>query len=202
MTTPNQIRFWRQQKGWTLQQLADAAGTTRAQIDKLERGSRRLTVDWMVRLATPLGCDPRSLMTHPTTTETLSTPEPTTMRPLYKLTYHPDGSERSPQPALHVASPYFLHDAHHAYGLILQQKTLHPIIKPGQTAWVHPQSVYHKGDLVVLTSIESKLHIGLLQSKTLRHITLQWLSPRPKLFKFACSDVATLERIIAIVSAA
>ncbi|MEJ0062123.1 MAG: helix-turn-helix transcriptional regulator [Alphaproteobacteria bacterium] len=60
--TPNHIRFWRQKRGWTLQQLAEAAGTTKAQVDKLERGSRRLTVDWMVRLAKPLGCDPRALM--------------------------------------------------------------------------------------------------------------------------------------------
>jgi transcriptional regulator with XRE-family HTH domain len=202
MTTPNQIRFWRQQKGWTLQQLAEAAGTTRAQIDKLERGSRRLTVDWMVRLATPLGCDPRSLMTQSTTTETLSMLEPAAMSPLYDLTYHTEGSKRSTQPSVHVASPYFLHNAHHAYGLIIQQKTLQPIIKAGQTVWVHPQADYHKGDLVVLTNIESKLYIGHLQSKNSRHITLQWLSPRPKLFKFACSDVATLERIIAIVSVA
>lgn len=58
----NKIRAWRSLKGWSMQQLADACGTSRAQIDKLERGERRLTVDWMVRLAKPLGCRPAELL--------------------------------------------------------------------------------------------------------------------------------------------
>lgn len=61
-TTDNRIREWRQKRGWSLQQLADAIGTSKSQVDKLEKGTRRLTVEWMVRLATPLDCDPRELM--------------------------------------------------------------------------------------------------------------------------------------------
>ena len=34
----------------------------RSQIVKLERGERRLTIDWMLRLAKHLGCDPRDLL--------------------------------------------------------------------------------------------------------------------------------------------
>jgi len=60
--SPNRIREKRQTLGWSLQQLADASGTSKSQIDKLEKGLRRLTVDWMVRLAKPLGCDPRDLI--------------------------------------------------------------------------------------------------------------------------------------------
>lgn len=58
----NPIRTWRTLRGLSLQQLADAAGTSKSQIDKLERGERRLTVDWMVRLARALACDPRDLI--------------------------------------------------------------------------------------------------------------------------------------------
>ena len=58
----NRIREWRTRKGWSMQQLADSCSTSRAQIDKLERGERRLTVDWMVRLAKPLGCRPAELL--------------------------------------------------------------------------------------------------------------------------------------------
>ncbi|MDD5585610.1 MAG: S24 family peptidase [Alphaproteobacteria bacterium] len=58
----NPIRTLRLARGLSLQQLAEAAGTSKSQIDKLEKGVRRLTVDWMVRLAKPLGCDPRDLI--------------------------------------------------------------------------------------------------------------------------------------------
>ena len=61
----NRIREFRQARGWSLQQLAEASGTSKSQIDKLEKGDRRLTVDWMVRLARPLKCDPRDLMETP-----------------------------------------------------------------------------------------------------------------------------------------
>jgi len=62
MEARNPIRELRLAKGWSLQQLADAVGASKSQIDKLEKGARRLTVDWMVRLAGPLGIDPRDLV--------------------------------------------------------------------------------------------------------------------------------------------
>lgn len=45
------IAFLRQKKGLSLGDLARAAGTTKAQIQKLERGDRRLSLEWMERLA-------------------------------------------------------------------------------------------------------------------------------------------------------
>ncbi|WP_020591449.1 XRE family transcriptional regulator [Kiloniella laminariae] len=58
----NRIKELRQAKGLTLQQVADKAGTTKAQVMKLEKGDRRLTDIWMVRLAIALACDPKELM--------------------------------------------------------------------------------------------------------------------------------------------
>lgn len=48
------IAFLRQEKGLSLAELAKAAGTTKAQIQKLERGDRRLSLEWMERLARAL----------------------------------------------------------------------------------------------------------------------------------------------------
>ncbi|HVV27969.1 MAG TPA: helix-turn-helix transcriptional regulator [Rhizomicrobium sp.] len=50
----NRIGILRREKGWSLTDLARAAGTTKAQIQKLERGERRLSLDWMRRLAAAL----------------------------------------------------------------------------------------------------------------------------------------------------
>ncbi|MCZ4279782.1 LexA family transcriptional regulator [Kiloniella laminariae] len=58
----NRIKELRLAKGLTLQQVADKAGTTKAQVMKLEKGDRRLTDLWMVRLSIALACDPKELM--------------------------------------------------------------------------------------------------------------------------------------------
>jgi transcriptional regulator with XRE-family HTH domain len=50
----NRIGILRLQKGLSLTELAKAAGTTKAQIQKLERGDRRLSLGWMERLARAL----------------------------------------------------------------------------------------------------------------------------------------------------
>jgi len=61
----NNIKRMRKLKGWTLQKLADALGTSRSQVDKLERGERRLTVDWLDKVATALECSPLELLPTP-----------------------------------------------------------------------------------------------------------------------------------------
>ena len=58
----NRIAVLRRTAGLSQEQLAERLGTGRSQIVKLERGERRLTVDWMVRIGRALGCDPAMLM--------------------------------------------------------------------------------------------------------------------------------------------
>lgn len=59
----NRIRLLRERAGWTLQQLADNVEprTTRQTILRLENGDRRLTQDWMERIAEALDCAPAEL---------------------------------------------------------------------------------------------------------------------------------------------
>jgi phage repressor protein C with HTH and peptisase S24 domain len=51
---PNRIKEWRTRFGLSYAALAQLVGTTAPQIQKLERGERRLTVDWMLRIAAAL----------------------------------------------------------------------------------------------------------------------------------------------------
>jgi len=46
------------EKGWTLKELAVAAGTTPTQISRLETGKRQLSKLWIQRLSGALGIDP------------------------------------------------------------------------------------------------------------------------------------------------
>lgn len=52
----NRIEEVRKAKGWSLEQLAEAASTTKQQIWKLENGERKLSHAWMDRISKALGC--------------------------------------------------------------------------------------------------------------------------------------------------
>lgn len=58
----NRISVLRHERGLSLAALAKAAGTTKAQIQKLERGDRRLSLEWMERLASALQVKPSDLL--------------------------------------------------------------------------------------------------------------------------------------------
>jgi transcriptional regulator with XRE-family HTH domain len=58
---PNHLRAARIAAGLTQDELAERAGTSKVQISRLERGDRRLTVDWLERIGNALGVDPHSL---------------------------------------------------------------------------------------------------------------------------------------------
>ena len=53
---PNNIRKIRRSKNLSQIQLAEMLGTSQSQVQKLEMGDRRLTVDWLSRLAKVFNC--------------------------------------------------------------------------------------------------------------------------------------------------
>lgn len=59
---PNRIRALRVAHGWSQDALAAAVGCSKPQISDLERGNVQLTVDWMRRIAHPLGVAPAELL--------------------------------------------------------------------------------------------------------------------------------------------
>ena len=58
------IRRLREEKGWSRPSLGNRMSppTSGQQIEKLEKGERRLTVDWIERVARALGVDPAELI--------------------------------------------------------------------------------------------------------------------------------------------
>lgn len=64
MSGKNRIKVIREARGWSLETLAERAGTINQQISLLEAGKRRLTVDWLLRLGKALDCHPWELVTH------------------------------------------------------------------------------------------------------------------------------------------
>lgn len=58
----NRIKELRKARGLTLEALATRANSSNQHISHLENGRRRLTVDWMERLAAALDCHPFELL--------------------------------------------------------------------------------------------------------------------------------------------
>lgn len=50
MAHKNRIRQIRERLGWTARELAEKVGTTEQQICRLETGTRKLTVEWLLSL--------------------------------------------------------------------------------------------------------------------------------------------------------
>ncbi len=53
----NRIRAIRKQRKMTMQDLAREVGTSQQQIDRLEKGHRKLTIEWLDRITKCLECD-------------------------------------------------------------------------------------------------------------------------------------------------
>lgn len=59
------LREWRLAKGMTQPELARRADTVKSAISRLERGSRKMKLEWMNRLAQAMGIDREDLMRLP-----------------------------------------------------------------------------------------------------------------------------------------
>lgn len=58
----NRLRSIRTAKKLSQQKLADLVGTSAPQINRLEKSRRKLTVEWLERIAPHLGCEPYELV--------------------------------------------------------------------------------------------------------------------------------------------
>ena len=65
----NRIKELREARGLSAADLAEMVGTSQPQITRLERGVRRLTVEWMTRIARALDCRPMDLIASATMAE-------------------------------------------------------------------------------------------------------------------------------------
>lgn len=59
------LREWRLAKGLTQPELAKRTGTVKSEISRLEKGSRRMTIEWMNAFSRALGVSIDDLMTVP-----------------------------------------------------------------------------------------------------------------------------------------
>jgi transcriptional regulator with XRE-family HTH domain len=76
----NHLQTLREARGLTLRELAERVGASRQHMSSLERGGRRLTTDWLMRLSQGLDCHPCEILA-------IGTPEGLTRREQVILGY-------------------------------------------------------------------------------------------------------------------
>ncbi len=206
---PNRIREFRERAGLSMQALADRAGTSAPQINKLEKGERKLTVDWMVRLGRALGIDAKDLMTGETVGKPLGLPPslnaisvefgPPDLPILGRAQGGSNGVLIIPteqHPVDWTYRPPQLRGVSDAFAIFAYDDSMHPMYKHGQTLWVHPHLPVKPGDGVLIIKRSDEALIKELVRRTSGEITLRQYRPREEEFAIAQGEIRAIYRIV------
>jgi phage repressor protein C with HTH and peptisase S24 domain len=207
---PNRIREFRERAGLSMQALADRAGTSAPQINKLEKGERKLTVDWMVRLGRALGVDAKDLMS----SDAAGRPPPSLPSSLNAISVEfgpPDlpilgRAQGGPNGVLIIPTeqrpvdwtyrPPQLRGVSEAFAIFAYDDSMHPMYKHGQTLWVHPHLPVKPGDGVLIIKRSDEALIKELVRRTSGEIILRQYRPREEEFALAQDEIRAVYRIV------
>lgn len=204
----NRIRDYRQARGWTLQQLAEASGTTKSQIDKLEKGERRLTVDWLMRLATPLNCDPRDLLVMDSAAPSLS-PPPTlqamhgSLLPAATLPVRGAARGGAAQEMFltdgaidQVPRPHYLAHVKDAYAVYVVGDSMSPMYRPRQLLFINPYKLPVAGSGVVITQPSGAVLIKEFVRQKPTGVVLREYQPTQRDFTLPQQDIVAIHAVV------
>jgi phage repressor protein C with HTH and peptisase S24 domain len=183
----NRLREFREREGLSMQALADRIGTTAPQINKLEKGERRLTIDWISRLATGLGVEPRDLLVpsdppaaRPAAGDValpgpaLPAIDPQDMIPVRSAARGGMDQEMFLQdgPIDYARRPHTLARVSDAYAIYMVGDSMAPRFRQGQTLHVNPFRPPQPGAGVVVTKTNDAVLIKefVRRSETTLHL--------------------------------
>lgn len=205
----NRIREFRQARGWTLQQLADAAGTTKSQIDKLEKGERRLTVDWLMRLAPHLDCDPRDILQIQAQHISASPPPAPlssfngSLLPMPSLPVRGVARGGTAQeihwtdgPIDQVPRPHYLAHVKDAYAVYVVGDSMVPMYRPRQLLFINPYKPPVPGSGVVLTLKDGAALVKEYVRQKVAGVMLREYHPSQRDFTVSHTEIAALHAVV------
>lgn len=202
----NNIREYRLAAGLSMQALADKIGTSKSQIDKLEKGHRRLTVDWMQRLAPVLDCAMADLLpeeqsakaqdnaprrrasdpgfNQPPRVPTFQTPD----LPLYSRQFSGETHEM-------VVRPINLIGVKNAFAAYVSDDTMSPRYFPGEIVYANPNRPLTEDCFVAVELNNGKSIIKQMVKKDSESVTLKQISPSATA-KIPLNTIKTIARIV------
>lgn len=205
----NKLRALRHAKGLTLEQLAEAAGTSHQQILRLERGERRLTVDWMVRLAGPLGLEPKDLLPD---AAPAAGPALVGTRPIIPLQPPAPSHDLIPVrsaarggteqrmfledgPIDYIPRPPVLRSARDAYAIYVVGESMVPRYRPGFLLHINPYKPPRRDTGVVVYKRDQAVLIKEFVEVTDRELVLRQFNPALDL-RIDRADIAEFHAVV------
>ncbi|MFD2264395.1 XRE family transcriptional regulator [Lacibacterium aquatile] len=193
----NHLKTLRKASGMTLEALAAAIGTDRGTLSKLENGHRRMTVDWMIKLAGPLGVEPKEFLA-----PERPPPSPLPQAALDTVPVRAAAAGQNADIELTdaiiewVPRPRSLTGVPDAYAVHIVNSSMEPRYMPGWIAYIHPDKPVGIGNDVIVF-----LRDGTCLIKTITHLdsgrlTLSSFNPAyPPIF-LERQDYVRLHRVL------
>ena len=204
MERSNRIKELRDAAGLSQASLGKAVGTSGEQIRKLESGERRLTLDWMARLAKGLKCELAELLAEQPAREAVASPEelnqsppsqvtrvaekqfvddPRNMVPIRSAGRGGNGQEMflGDGPMGYTRRPTVLETVRDAYAIYMTGDSMEPRYFSSYMLYVHPFKPPRPGRAVVVTLNSNEVLVKLFvrQDSTMLH--LRQLNPDKEL---------------------
>lgn len=185
----NRIKHWREHRRLSLAELARRVGTSAQQMGRLEAGKRRLTQDWMARVAGALAVMPQDLLP-----EAMVTPPPGIGEasgaplemmpaslggrdlPVYASAQGgPSGMLIDNSPTDWVLRPQPLLRVQKAFAVYVVGDSMEPVYEPGDLLLVHPGLPPTRGRDVLLTAQKHDGETAALVKRLVQSTPTDWI---------------------------
>lgn len=205
---PNLIKRYRQQAGMTLEALAQEMGVSRSQVHKLERGERRLTVEWIFRLAKVLRVKPQDLLpempedianeNQPYGGTSVASLAGAMDLPVYGSAESYD-SHRLPRPDM-TARPSALQGANTAFAVYMGDDSMTPRYYAGEMLFVKPSLPVTNNCYALIELKTGRSMVAQVLSRSPEMIVVRRFNPATK-NSIPMNDVASISAIIGCMEA-
>lgn len=214
----NRLREFRDRAGLSMQALANRVGTTAPQINKLEKGERRLTLDWMTRLAGALGIEAKDLLPLPTRAPPAASPQnrpllggeaapgppvpardPRDLIPVRSAARGGDEQEMFLEdgPIDYIARPHSLLHVRDAYSIYMIGDSMTPRFRPGQLLHINPYKPPQAGTGVVVTKTDNVVLIKEFVRRSATMLYLKQYYPAAEL-KYPLSEIRDIHIVVGL----
>lgn len=200
--TQNHIREYRTAKGWSLEQLAQACLSSKSQISKLEKGHRRLTVDWMVRIGSALEIDPRDLLIAPPQTQNKLQIKNTTKQdtlPILKTSLKTAGNFTISTKIDQTEKPQFLSHTQDAYAVYAIGNKMVPMYRDGQLLLINPHKPPTSGCGIIVTKKNNISLICAFKKHEKNKLFVTQFSPNTQDHLISETDISAIHTIVSTI---
>lgn len=215
MTTMRELR---QAAGLSQEKLAELAGTSQPQINKLETGQRKMTVDWAVKLAHPLGVEPALLLgLDVPAAPPAARPSRPALAPLLRTASVSQAQAAASMPVRAAARggvdqemfledgpidwitrPDYLRNARDPYAMYVVGDSMMPRFRPAQLLHVNPHKPPAPGAGVVVVKRNKAVLVKEFVRRAADAVILREYRPTDREFAVALEDLDTLHTVVGL----